>query len=862
MQGKILDADGEPIIAANVIVESPNLQGKRGAATNDLGNFLVLTLPVGEYSVRIQHLGYQEVNFQNITISLGKTTTLGEIILEVQTIEMPAITVSADIVLIDPTSTKGGGNLDSDVYSDLPVERDYRSIATLLPQVNVSFLGDEANFAGATGLENKYFVDGIETTDPFRGVTGTTLPYNLVREIELKTGGYEAEYRSSLGGILNAITYSGGNDFHGQVFGFFANKQFSGDERRPALAPPTGDFAQYDFGFGLGGPIILDKLWFFVAYNPKVEREDIEIPGQGFSENKITNHIFAGKLTWRATQKTNVVFSINGDPGKTDAVGVTVRPLPVPVTFTNPDPYLMNLERGGMNISLAGTHVASNKILIESSLSHIRRKDKNQPATDLARNEPLFIGIDGTWSGGSSGSTKNLSVQSTFRINGTLQLRKHLVKAGFEYRDNQLDFKGTFTVDGQRAPDFFLRVSEASQGKVHSRIPSLFVQDAWQISNRLGINVGLRWDGQYLIGSNGKLAQKITNQYQPRIGVVYQPGKVGSQKLFGSFGRFYQELALFLSFIHHNEDFFSQVIQYDHDFRVDPSGGDTNTVSGAMIQPAVENLQGQYYDEFTLGYEREFGGKIKIGARGIYRTLRQGIENSWVPDRATGEFLYGNPGKGAQAAFPKMKRDYTAFELTVQKSGGRKYNILASYVLSRNYGNYAGLFTSDIVPQLFPNANGAFNILEAMENSTGLLPNDRTHVFKLSGFYRLKFGLIVGSSFFWQTGKPKSEFGFNQNLFVNYFLQERGSVGRLSSIWDLNFRFVYDLSLLTNTWWKPRLILDIFHIGSQREPVAREEVRYNAVDNEGNPVAPNPNYDSAILFQPPMTLRFGVEVDF
>ena len=861
LEGRVLDSQRGPIDAVNIIVSGPSLQGLRGDATDDGGYFRVLALPVGSYTVKVQHLAYQEVSFQNVRVRLGKTTTLGEITLQSQVLELPAIVVSEVRPAIDPTSTSSGGNLEADFYRELPVSRDYRNIAILLPQANESFLGDEVNFAGSTGLENKYFVDGVETTDPYRGVTGTTLPYNIVKEIQIRTGGYEAEYRSSLGGIVNVITYSGGNDFHGQAFGFFANNQFSGDARRPALAPPTGDFAEYDFGLSLGGPVIHDKLWFFAAYNLKVEREDVSIPGLGFFEDKSTTHIFAGKLTWQASQKTNVVFSIFGDPSKRDGVGETVVPLPPPSSFENSDPYLMNIETGGISLSLQGTHIVSNNVLIESSLSRISRTEKNRPASSRGRNEPLFLDLTGTWSGGSSGYVDNLSVQTTLGIRATLLLNRHTFKTGFEFRDNRLDNDSAVSIDGQRAPDLFLQQFGLSQGTFHNRIPSLFVQDSWQINNRLRMNIGLRWDGQFLVGSDGKVAQKITDQYQPRIGIIYQPGELGSQKLFGSFGRFYQELAEWLSRQQHNDSNLNGAIVYDHDFRIDPSGGDS-TFATSGIQTEVDGLEGQHYDEFTLGYEREVAQNVKVGARGIYRVLRQGIETAFVPDRFTGVLLYGNPGKAPLEAYPKMKREYKAFELTIEKYGGKRFNFLASYVLSRNRGNYAGLFTSDIVPQPFPNASGAYLLIPAGENATGLLPNDRTHVFKFSGFYRFKFGLGVGTFFNWQTGKPKNEFGFNQMLISEVFLQPRGSAGRLSPIWDLNLRFVYDPNRLTHTKWQFRLILDVFHLGSQREPVAREEVHFNAVDENGNPIAPNPNYDSPILFQPPMAVKFGLEVDF
>jgi len=214
---------------------------------------------VGEYTVKLSHLSYQEQTIAGVRVRLGQTTTLGDVRLSEQVYEQPAVEVSAKVPLIDPRSTETGGVLNTKEYSALPIERDYRSVATLLPQVSPSYLGDGMNVAGSTGLDNRFLVDGIDVTEPVRGATGTALPYNFVQEVEVRTGGYEAEYRSSLGGIVNAITYSGGNQVTGTAFGYYTRNRPTTDPRYVFQKDP-GDFALYDVGFGLGGPVLRDRL--------------------------------------------------------------------------------------------------------------------------------------------------------------------------------------------------------------------------------------------------------------------------------------------------------------------------------------------------------------------------------------------------------------------------------------------------------------------------------------------------------------------------------------------------------------------------------------------------------------------------
>ena len=228
LDGRAVDSLGAPLAGVVVTVTSPSLQGGRGTVANSEGFFRLPALPIGEYSVRVSHVGYREVTVEGVRIRLGATTSLGTVRLQSETVSIPEVTVVAAPPMIDPVSTTAGGSLLPTEFESLPVQRTYDKIIALLPQANESYLGDGVNVAGATGMENKYFIDGVDVSDPYRGLTGASLPYNIIREIEVRTGAYEAEYRSTLGGIVNVMTYSGGNEFSGKVYGYFTNHDLSG----------------------------------------------------------------------------------------------------------------------------------------------------------------------------------------------------------------------------------------------------------------------------------------------------------------------------------------------------------------------------------------------------------------------------------------------------------------------------------------------------------------------------------------------------------------------------------------------------------------------------------------------------------
>lgn len=862
LQGRIVTEENLPLQAVNILVTSPSLQGTSGTSSDEQGNFRFPALPVGLYNVSISHISKRGKQIDNVRIHLGRATVLEEIVLTPQTIEMEEIVIESLPLQIDPTTTVTGTNLTREYVENLPVLRDFRSIAALTPQANTSYLGDEINIAGSTGMENMYYIDGVNTTDPNKARTSTNLPYNFIKEIQTKTGGYEAENRGALGGIVNVVTHSGGNQLSGQAFGFFTNQALRGDPKT-AFVVSNGDYLERDIGFSLGGPVLKDKLWFYTAYNNILKKEDIEIPGFGIHEDHFTRHIFAGKLTWRVSDHTNMSFSVFGDPASQDLIAPWGDLLGLPDRLENIDPYLGKLKDGGVNTTLNLRHSINNNAFLEFSASYFIRDDDISPRTDIGKTESLFVDdVQKIWSGGYGfNNNHRKSRHAAVKLSGTWFLKNHTLKSGMEYEQNFTDVNLTYNAG---IAGFVVKYGDSVYGTlwaespatVGNRIPSFFVQDSWLIANRLRANIGLRWDGQYIIGSDGELAQRITSQFQPRIGFTYQIGKIGTQMIFGSFGRYYEliptsfAVQIFASYLELKSLF-------DHNPLEDPEGGIIFDQSKG-ISSEVNDLHGQYVDEIQLGYKRLIGKEFRCSISGIYRNLGQVVEDRMDSIEI---YVFGNPGQGDMEKWPKFTRKYTALELTFEKFGKRS-NLLASYVLSRNHGNYPGLYNSEIGFD-YPNTSRSIDLEEQIPNSTGLLPNDRTHVFKLNGSYLFDFGLTTGAMFIWQSGTPLTEYGgTSEGIPLFNFLSERGSVGRTPSIWDLNFRITYDLGKIFNSKFKSRFLIDLFHVASQRTAVDFDQTHYSLADEDGNQIGENPKYLTPTKYQPPMTVRLGLEIGF
>ena len=861
IEGRVTDTTGAAIIGANVTLSSPDLQGVRGISTGEQGFFRLVGLPIGKYSVTVQHVSYRPVTLENVQIRLDKTTALPDLIIQQSTVALPDVIISGQRPLLDPSTATSGANLPHENFDVLPIDRNYRNIVSLAPHANQSYYGDEANLAGATGTESRYFVNGNDVTDMTNGMGGTNLPYNFIRELEVKTGGYEPEYRSSLGGIINVVTYSGGNEFSGQVFGFYTNSNLGGKERQAPTDPPKGSFTQYDFGLALGGPILKDGLWFYAALNPSSRTEDIEIPGLGKYPDQLRTQTFAGKLSWRASDVFDLSATVVGDPTTEKAVNRGASP--AVSSAATADPFLETISSGGYNVLVDARDVASENLVLQGSLSWATRKQKYEPSSGILPPEQKYFDyVTQTASGGTGIYRDDQTSILGAKVSAIAMVGDHAVKAGMEYREIVLDTRYTNDFLFKTSDTSFAHHTEGSSGTIRNRVPSLFIQDSWSVNRYLRIAGGLRWDGLFIIASNGELATRILRQYQPRFGIVFMPGGDESQKVFASVGRYEEDLMLFGSTLYHVAGSYAMGVDFNHDPRINPAGGDTSLNIVSTVRPGVQDLYGQYYDEATLGYERLLAQDFKVTFKGTYRALREVIDDAEAPV-GSGEFYYGNPGEGVLSEYPHPRREYLSLEMTVEKSWGSRFNLLASYVLSRNYGNFLGLYYQER-GTFTPNVGGQFDWLDMYtKNATGLLPNDRTHIFKLNASYQFDDGLTCGALFLWESGTPLSEYAAKYSAGLTWPINQvqRGSAGRLPSLWDLNLRLAYLLPFWSETGFRPRLIIDVFHVASQRQVVMQDELHYLNID-AGNPVDPNPNYGMPQKFQPPMSVRLGIEVNF
>jgi outer membrane receptor protein involved in Fe transport len=323
VEGTVSDPNGAAVKGAAVTVTSPNLISPQTGTTDDNGRFQILNLPPGMYKISINASGFAKFEKGDVVVNLGRTST-ADASLQLAT-ATATVTVTGGAA-VDAAQNTTGSNVSTEQFSNFPTQRTVQGLYNIAPTVTRSGLRDAAgrdrdpSVAGSSGPENNYILDGVNTTDPAFGGSGANLPFEFVQEVEIKTGAYGAEYGKATGGIFNVITKSGGNEFHGDLFGYGTTKGLVRSVKNfPFTGAAANGFSETDIGGDIGGPIKKDKLWFFGAFNPQ-RRTNFYIT-QTFhqpAQNKVTIPFYAGKITWAVNSKNTFTGSTFGDFTKID----------------------------------------------------------------------------------------------------------------------------------------------------------------------------------------------------------------------------------------------------------------------------------------------------------------------------------------------------------------------------------------------------------------------------------------------------------------------------------------------------------------------------------------------------------------
>ena len=776
---------GSPLPGVTLELRSSALQGTRTDVSDAEGNFRFSNLPPGQYTLTGALAGFNPVTQSNISVGLNRTVTL-EVAMSLQASEQ--ITVSAAAPVVDVSSAASGANITSETMQSLPIARNFTAAAQVAPGTSADAAG--TTVYGSTGAENQYVIDGLNTTGVETGLEGKRLNTEFIQEVEVITGGLSAEYGRMTGGVINAITKSGSNEFHGDVFGYTAGQGgLTSDNNTAADRPATSTTInevdeQLDYGANLGGYILKDRLWFFGAYDrvnqtdsslrintPLIIPGGTDVPVGGRQDSETVRDLYAGKLSLALTPSHNLNFSIFGDPSETEGI------LPGYTLAGPPSTYSGLRETGGNDSIIRYAGIFGSNVTANASYGMHREKDiTGGEGRTIARTQNQTV-VPNFFSGGLGLVQDQEFTRDTIKLDAAAFLGSHQVKVGGDMEslvaENTNQFSGTdrvrmrcrvtvtatapcpagsvfYTHEGYatgsttNAANVNGLVATSVTVKPETENTSLYVQDSWKALTNLTLNLGVRWERQEIMDRNGDTAIDLNDMIAPRLGIIYDAMNNGRSKLYANYGRFYETIPMDINIRAFGSDITVQV----NNLSPTPGNFNPGTVGpattagtvpavtgtspfrflGSGATPVDPDLKGQYVDEFLLGYDQEIANNLSVGIKGTYRNLGQVIEDMLVI--TTGEYFITNPGTGIGSEAGNLHGDQVA-----APKAERKYTGVELHATKRFSNNYQ-FFASYLWSRLEGNYDGTFQV------STGQLDPNINSAYDYADFSVNNEGLL------------------------------------------------------------------------------------------------------------------------
>lgn len=677
LNGTVYDQDRLPLPGVTVTIKSPALMlPEMSAVTSDRGHWRFPALPPGEYTVTFKIPGFKTLIRDGIKVNVGVTTTL-DVTLEQSAIE-ESITVTGISPTVDIQRTSMTATMTRDILQNLPATRSLSSFFNLAPGVTASTVH------GSSERDNTYNIDGVNVTDPVTGTQAGTFGMDIMEELSIQTGGLPAEYGSVRGGVVNVVTRSGGNKFSGMASFYYRNEDMQSTNTKGTIFEgQTGGF-DYDYepAFNLGGPIIKDRIWFFV--NASLQKTQEFSLGYPFDQpNQIPldykRPLPFAKLTIQATKKDRIVLSFNFSDYIRNHRGAsayrsvdTTWKQTTPIYtynfqlthFYNPNIY-SNLKAGYMNY-------------------HLNLKAKNDVVRIYDYRTRYYYGSYG-YDDIYSRDRFQAMTDTTYFVDDFYG--RHEFKGGLEFeyswdsryrRHNRDEFGyGPFFYvqmpstppPGTSVPytlDEILQYCSVTgtypymthyqdfTRKDRKIVIGAFIQDTWSPLSRMTFNIGFRFDHQegiipkqgtertpveYPAGSGTIYDPRVNESFKPitwntiapRLGAAFDLTGDGKTVLKTSFSRYYIANIMQWFVTVNPNSFISWRVKYMRD----PETGELtpnpdqlmyrfSATAGATMDP---NLKSPYLDEFIIGIEREILADTRLGVRYIHKWDRNLIED-------------------------------------------------------------------------------------------------------------------------------------------------------------------------------------------------------------------------------------------
>jgi hypothetical protein len=781
--GTVTDAGGAPVAGATVTATNEGTNAQASAVTSADGGYVLDGLRPAPYTIRVDANGTAVE--QRVVLRIGQSATLDL----TPPAQGDAIVVTGSRSLVETKTSEIATNVSQEQIRQLPqTDRNFLAFAALAPGVRYNDSETDKSFSSgaATASQVNVFIDGVSLKNQVRegGVAGQQNsrgnPFGqlAVQEFRVLTQNYKAEYEQAGAAIITAITKSGTNEFHGEIFGQYTDRSLTQKSILDKINNrPEPAFKRKQYGVSLGGPIIKDKLFFFGAYEgndqdrafnvdssgtPAAIAEFEQSSGRRLSEfegafvSPFRGDFYFGKLTFTPDnrQTFDLSFSRREETDIQGFGGNTSREY-AENKVNKVDTYLFKWTFNGDNLTN------------EFSANYLKYKFN---PTSLSPDLPAFEYVDVILFGGKDSTRREVQQNYTIRNDLTYTgLDNHTLKFGARAEITDIEFnnqsfiqpKYTFRRSPTDRTDFSFP-AEARLGLGSGRILAennqygFYIQDDWKVSDKLELNIGVRWDYEtngfnnkyvtppaaaaalrslpstfyfdpenYITDGNNRSPFK--GAFAPRFGFSYDINGDQSTVIFGGVGRYYDR-----NNFNNTVDELSRTINPIGVFRFSrdglPRGGQPTTIFqpsyltregllALIASSATEGLPELFAvkndakppvnDQASLGIRQRFGA-WQASVTASYQRGRNGYTNLFATRQNNGlgnccntdsvrPFGYANVLIGYDGLDTRYKALYVTLDKNYTESSGWGVNI--AYTLSKAEQNGNDLFSLDgLVP--------------------------------------------------------------------------------------------------------------------------------------------------------------------